>query len=56
MTFEEVMDAVEIFSTGNYAKVSPLLKLEDRDLQPGPIAKKALSLYMDYALTKGKPA
>ena len=56
VTFAEVMDADEIFSTGNYSKVSPLLKLEDRDLQPGPVAKKALSLYMDYADSKGRRA
>ena len=56
VTFDEVMDADEIFSSGNYAKVSPVLKLEDRDLQAGPVAKKALSLYMDYASTNGRPA
>jgi branched-chain amino acid aminotransferase len=56
VTYAEVMDADEIFSSGNYSKVSPLLKLEDRDLQAGPIAKKALSLYMDYAASKGTRA
>ena len=49
VTFDEVLDADEIFSSGNYAKVAPLTKIEDRDLQPGPVAKKAKSLYMDYA-------
>jgi len=49
VTFPEVMDADEVFSTGNYAKVYPVTRLEDRDLQPGPVAKRARELYFDYA-------
>lgn len=49
VTFPEVMDADEVFSTGNYAKVYPVTRLEDRDLQPGPVAKRAHELYFDYA-------
>ena len=49
ITFDEVMAADEIFNSGNYGKVQPVIKIEDRDLQPGPIARKAYDLYMDYA-------
>ena len=44
--FEE---ADEIFSTGNMAKVMPVIKFQDRDLQPGPITAKARELYWQYA-------
>jgi branched-chain amino acid aminotransferase len=49
--FEEVMDADEIFNTGNYGKVMPVTRIEDRDLQPGPIFSKAKDLYLEYANT-----
>src|SRR5262249_14712729 len=37
LTYAEVQKADEIFSTGNYAKVMPCTKIEERHLQPGPI-------------------
>ena len=42
-------DADEIFSTGNYSKVMPVTRIEDRELQPGPIATLARELYWEYA-------
>lgn len=47
--WQEFLDADEVFSTGNYAKVAPCLRIESRDLQPGPVAAKARALYWDYA-------
>ena len=49
LRFADVMEADEIFSTGNYTKVSPVVRIEDRHLQPGPVARKAYDLYMDWA-------
>jgi len=49
MTFNEVLDADEVFATGNYGKVQPITRLEDRDFQPGPISTRARELYFDYA-------
>ncbi len=49
LRFADVMAADEIFSTGNYTKVSPVTHIEDRDLHPGPVARKAYDLYMDWA-------
>jgi len=46
---EEVMEADEIFTTGNYAKVQPIIRLDERDLQPGPMAQRARDLYFEYA-------
>ena len=49
ITWEEVLDADEAFSTGNYGKVMPINKIESRDLQPGPIYQKARELYWDWS-------
>jgi len=49
LTVRDFMEADEIFSTGNHSKVVPVTRIEGRDLQPGPIAKKARELYWDFA-------
>ncbi len=49
VSMEDVMQADEIFSTGNHSKVVPIIKVEDRDLQAGPIGKKARELYWEWA-------
>lgn len=46
--FDEVLHADELFATGNYAKVLPCTKIEDRALQPGPIATRARDLYFQF--------
>jgi len=45
----ELREADEIFNTGNYGKVQPVLRYEDRDLQPGPVFRRARELYWDFA-------
>lgn len=52
--YAEVLDADEVFSTGNYSKVVPVTRVETRDLQPGPIFKKARELYWEFAHQKRK--
>ena len=49
VTVGDLMEADEIFSTGNHGKVQPLTKFEHRDLQPGPVAAKAKELYWAFA-------
>ena len=49
LSVADFMDADEIFSTGNHSKVVPVIKIEDRELQAGPTARKARELYMDWA-------
>lgn len=49
LTPSDLDTADEIFSTGNYAKVQPVVKYESRDLQPGPVFRKARELYFDWA-------
>lgn len=45
----DFLDADEIFSTGNHSKVVPITRIENRDLQPGAVAKKARALYWEWA-------
>jgi branched-chain amino acid aminotransferase len=45
----DFLDADEIFSTGNYAKVVPITRIEDRELQPGPVQSRARKLYWEWA-------
>ncbi len=49
ITYDEVGDADEIFSTGNAGKVRTVIKIDDRDLQPGPVATRAHKLYREFA-------
>jgi branched-chain amino acid aminotransferase len=49
LTWEDILDADEIFSSGNYAKVLPVNRIEDRHLQPGPIYQRARDLYWEWA-------
>jgi len=46
---EALLDADEIFSTGNYGKVVPCTRYEARALQPGPVAREARRLYLAFA-------
>ena len=36
LTYADFQAADEIFSAGNYGKVQPVTRIDDRDLQPGP--------------------
>ena len=45
----EMLEADELFSVGNYAKVVPMSQIESRPLQPGPLFRKARELYWAYA-------
>ena len=49
LSVAEFRDADEIFSTGNHSKVVPVIRIEDRDLQPGPTGARARELYWEWA-------
>ena len=49
LKYEDFYDADEIFSCGNYNKVVPITKIDDRDLQPGPVMRLARELYWKFA-------
>src|SRR5579863_2566150 len=49
LRYSDFQSADEIFSTGNFTKVSPVTRIEDSDLQPGPFYRKARELYWQFA-------
>ncbi len=44
----ELNAAREIFSTGNYGKVTPCTRYEERTLEAGPVARQARELYLAF--------
>ena len=47
--FADFDGADEIFVVGNYGKVTPVKRIDGRDLQPGPFFRRARKLYWEYA-------
>jgi branched-chain amino acid aminotransferase len=47
--YADFVNADEIFSTGNFAKVAPVIRIDDRQLKIGPIYARARKLYWDFA-------
>lgn len=45
--------ADEIFTSGNYSKIAPVTRFEERDLPHGTIGAKARDLYLDWARSDG---
>jgi len=55
LSVEDFAQADEIFATGNISKITPVTQLEDRKLQPGPVARMCRELYWDWALSDPQP-
>jgi branched-chain amino acid aminotransferase len=55
LSYADFLRADEIFSTGNYAKVAPMTRIEDRELPIGPTFQRARALYWAFAHA-GAPA
>ncbi|MBS7542052.1 branched-chain amino acid aminotransferase [Ancylobacter oerskovii] len=51
LRWDDFRAADELFTTGNYSKVTPITGIEDRELQPGPVFRRARELYWDFAHT-----
>jgi len=49
LRYQDFQTADEIFSSGNFAKVAPIVRIDDRSLQPGPFYSRARKLYRDFA-------
>ena len=49
LRYEDFEKADEIFSTGNFAKVAPVIRIDDRQLAPGRFYTRARKLYWDFA-------
>lgn len=49
LSYQDFQKADEIFSTGNYSKVVPVTRIDDRTLPFGPVYTKARELYWEFA-------
>lgn len=49
LSYRDFETADEIFASGNFAKVQPIIRIDDRSLQPGPFYAKARKLYWGFA-------
>lgn len=54
LRFQDVLDADEVFLTGNYSKVLPLVKIENQEYQQGEFALLARKLYFEFAGRDGR--
>ncbi len=45
----DLLEADELFCSGNYYKVAPCILFEAREMKAGPLFKKARDLYFEYA-------
>lgn len=49
LRYSDFENADEIFSTGNYSKVMPVIRIGERSLQPGPFYRQARAAYWEFA-------
>jgi branched-chain amino acid aminotransferase len=49
LSYEDLLEADEIFMAGNFGKVTPVGRIDDRSLPLGPMFHKARALYWDFA-------
>ena len=50
---DDVYAADEVFLTGNYSKVQPVIQVDDASYQIGPVATRARELYFNFARREG---
>lgn len=53
LTLSDLAAADEVFLTGNYSKVQPVIQVADTDYQIGPVATRARELYFEFAAREG---
>jgi branched-chain amino acid aminotransferase len=49
LRYRDFLTADEIFSTGNFQKVAPIIRIDARELEIGPVFRKARALYWEFA-------
>ena len=49
LSYAEFQAADEIFSTGNFSKLAPVIRIDARPLAPGPFYTRARALYWEFA-------
>ncbi len=53
LTLRDIAEADEVFLTGNYSKIQPVVQVADTDYQIGPVATRARALYFEFAKREG---
>jgi len=53
LTLDDLAAADEVFLTGNYSKIQPVIQVADTHYQIGPVATRARELYFDFAKREG---
>lgn len=54
LTLADVYAADEVFLTGNYSKVQPVVHVAGHDYRIGPVATRARELYFEFAAREGR--
>ena len=54
LTLSDLAAADEVFLTGNYSKVQPVVKVAETNYQIGPFATRARDLYFEFAEKEGR--
>lgn len=54
LRFQDVLDADEVFLTGNYSKVLPVVKIDNQEYQQGRFTNLAHRLYFEFAEREGR--
>lgn len=49
LSYGDLLAADELWSCGNYGKVLPITRIDERRLAPGPLYRRARELYWDFA-------
>jgi branched-chain amino acid aminotransferase len=49
LRYSDFENAEEIFSSGNYSKVMPINRIDDRPLELGPLYRQAREMYWEFA-------
>ncbi|MEL7104442.1 MAG: branched-chain amino acid aminotransferase [Pseudomonadota bacterium] len=52
LTLEDFATADEVFVTGNMHKITPVAAIEDRRFQPGPVTRRVIERYWDWAASQ----
>ena len=53
LTLDDLAKADEIFLTGNYSKIQPVIQVADTHYEIGPVACRARELYFEFAKREG---
>ncbi|MGR3269926.1 branched-chain amino acid aminotransferase [Thalassococcus profundi] len=53
LSFDDFLAADEVFATGNMNKITPVTAFDETQYQVGPMARRARSLYWDWAASQG---